>query len=340
MVTRTVRIFQLDIHTTRTYVNHRTLDRLTNTERRRISKRTSRPYTLYSNGTNQVARIYEYEDKHLNVEYENGNKERVRKRIIKTESQVRPPLCSTCISLTGGGYMNFNGLFHKFSKEDSRPKYVSFRYRVSKTQPVRGFFNVFLSSATEPYEDVDVFHLGRPRSLLDMSCLISTDGSGDIEVWLPTGKRVHLSGQTTSSEDAEDENNKNDWRKVDIYFNWDVVTEMFSVARQGTTLETAEDSSGIPAAPQCWFRLDGKFVMNNSIGIPDIPPTLLFPPPAGTFSIKFKDTWSICQNGQWLSSSPDLRKNIGYNFLYLFHWIERNDVNACPTVDVTDFWIE
>ena len=48
--------------------------------------------------------------------------------------------------------MNFNGLFHKFSKEDSRPKYVSFRYRVSKTQPVRGFFNVFLSSATEPYD--------------------------------------------------------------------------------------------------------------------------------------------------------------------------------------------
>ena len=158
--------------------------------------------------------------------------------------------------------MNFNGLFHKFSKEDSRPKYVSFRYRVSKTQPVRGFFNVFLSSATEPYEDVDVFHLGRPRSLLDMSCLISTDGSGDIEVWLPTGERAHLSRQFTSREEAEDETNKNDWRKVEIHFNWDAV-KVFSVINQGTTRGTADGPLGIPCAPQCWFRLDGKFVMNT-----------------------------------------------------------------------------
>ena len=234
--------------------------------------------------------------------------------------------------------MNFNGLFHKFSKEGTRPKYVSFRYRVSKTQPVRGFFNVFLSSATKPYEDVDVFHLGRPRSLLDMSCLISTDGSGDIEVWLPTGKRVRLSGQTTSREEAEDETNKNDWRKVEIHFNWDVVTETISVIRQCTALQIAEDGSlRIPAAPQCWFQLDGKFVMNNSFGIPDVPPSIL-PPAPGTYSLKYQDAWSICDDGQWWSPRP--RKNIGYNFLYLFHWIERNDVNACPTVDVTDFWIE
>ena len=233
--------------------------------------------------------------------------------------------------------MNFNGLFHKFSKEGTRPKYVSFRYRVSKTQPVRGFFNVFLSSATEPYEDVDVFHLGRPRSLLDMSCLISTDGSGDIEVWLPTGKRVHLSGQTTSREEAEDETNKNDWRKVEIHFNWDAVT-VFSVIHQGTTRGTTDGRLGIPCAPQCWFRLDGKFVMNTRNATLDVPQNTAFLPP-GPHSIKYRDFWSICKDEQWWSSQRP-RKNIGYNFLYLFHWIERNDVNACPTVDVTDFWIE
>ncbi len=234
--------------------------------------------------------------------------------------------------------MNFNGLFHKFSKEDSRPKYVSFRYRVSKTQPVRGFFNVFLSSATEPYEDVDVFHLGRPRSLLDMSCLISTDGSGDIEVWLPTGERAHLSRQFTSREEAEDETNKNDWRKVEIHFNWDAV-KVFSVINQGTTRGTADGPLGIPCAPQCWFRLDGKFVMNTrNATLVDVPQNTAFLPP-GPHSIGYRDFWSICKDEQWWSSSRP-RKNIGYNFLYLFHWIERNDVNACPTVDVTDFWIE
>ena len=64
------------------------------------------------------------------------------------------------------------------------------------------------------------------KSLFDMSCLISTDGSY-IEVWLPTGERAHLSRQFTSREEAEDETNKNDWRKVEIHFNWDAVKSIF-----------------------------------------------------------------------------------------------------------------
>ena len=102
-------------------------DRPWTVSQRRSSRRISKEVRVrihFLNGTNQIARIHEYEDEHLNVEYENGNKERVR-RIIKTESQVRPPLCSTCISLTGGGYMNFNGLFHKFSEEYTSSVFLS-----------------------------------------------------------------------------------------------------------------------------------------------------------------------------------------------------------------------
>jgi len=215
---------------------------------------------------------------------------------------------STCISLSGGGCMNFNGVFHKFQPRNIRPRSLSFRYRITQTQPMRGFFNVFLSSASRPYKNVDVFYLGTPLSVLDISCLISTtnESSSDVEMWLPSGNRVKLFPTAVFGDIYDDgyrDCDKSKWRKIEIDFKW--------------------DSSDI-MPPKCSFRHDGTFIQtgHSMIGRP----------------LRQKFNFDICSKSQWEETTD--RNKIGYNYLYLFHWVERNDADGSPSVDVTDLWIE
>ena len=102
-----------------------TLDGLTKGIRERIVKGDNkiRPYLTYWNKSNQIMRMHLYEGDSVTVLYDEdlmGPHVKLKSSDVIIKPQIRSPLCSTYISLSGGGCMNFNGLFHKFHTQDMR----------------------------------------------------------------------------------------------------------------------------------------------------------------------------------------------------------------------------
>lgn len=72
-----------------------------------------------------------------------------------------------CLRVRGGGLMNFNGVYHSFSRP-IRPRAISLRVRVAERTPRRAFANFFLSAGEAPLKDLAVFYMGRPPQPRDL----------------------------------------------------------------------------------------------------------------------------------------------------------------------------
>lgn len=133
------------------------------------------------------------------------------------------------LRLHGGWRMNFTGCMRTFPRP-LRPVRLSFRVQLVAACPVRSFFNIFLSSAPEPYADEAVFYCGsrhHPPEPEDVcSFLLDTraeTGMSRPMLWLPSGVNATLLASSATPPDGPPLPpglSTGEWHSVIFEFDW------------------------------------------------------------------------------------------------------------------------
>ena len=119
-----------------------------------------------------------------------------------------------CLRLRGGGEANFNGLRQKLGRP-TRPRRVSFRYRVKQKSSRRGFCNVFFSKNAEAFRESAVFYAGGPEVF---SFLLPLGRAGRPELWLPSSPSPGTPSDAISQFGPNSDDQQ--WHTIDAHFDW------------------------------------------------------------------------------------------------------------------------
>lgn len=221
--------------------------------------------------------------------------------------------------------MNFSGLMRNFPSA-LKPARISFRYRIASTGGVRSYFNVFLSSASAPYADNDVFYSGsasHPPAPVDVFSFLVDTADYDSHnpfanllprsmLWLPSGRNATVTDQT-STENASD----GGWHRVCIEFDW---TNMLLLCHVDCV----------------WLRCGPAPDHNNVLDV-------------GSRSFSFGPHQALvaAAEGDESEEQRDAERMVrsmreGFTRLYLFTWLDGDvrDDEPTPDVRIADLWIE
>eukprot|EP00634_Sargassococcus_sp_CCMP2135_P016690 CAMPEP_0198673630 /NCGR_PEP_ID=MMETSP1467-20131203/97433_1 /TAXON_ID=1462469 /ORGANISM="unid. sp., Strain CCMP2135" /LENGTH=382 /DNA_ID=CAMNT_0044410509 /DNA_START=52 /DNA_END=1200 /DNA_ORIENTATION=- len=116
-----------------------------------------------------------------------------------------------CLTLRGGGQVNFTGLRRSFGA--TLPTRVAFRYRIARTCRRRAYFNVFLSK--QSFRSASMFYAGSPDVF---SFLLPLGGPHRrAELWLPANSMDAIRSLCGDDNlDAAD----GEWHSIDARFAW------------------------------------------------------------------------------------------------------------------------